>query len=246
MFVKLEILKEIAIITLIDEKHLNVLSCDLIKELNALLNQLEENDSVKVVILKSIGKVFSAGANLKEVIHYKQNGLTHDFIEEWQRLSQFSKPVITALNRNVFGGGVELILQTDIIFALDTIQISLPELSVGVIPGGGGTQRLTQLLGKGWTNYLCMAGHKLTAVDAFSLGLIQKLTKTEEDLNDDVLNLALTIARNPLSLLQEVKKNICFAFESPIQEGMKKERDSFYKSLNFKEHDECIQSFFKK
>ncbi|CAO5680707.1 MAG: putative enoyl-CoA hydratase echA8 [Holosporales bacterium] len=246
MLVTVENKESIALVTLCDALHLNVLSKQLIKELNDILSFLEQDDSVKMILLKADGKVFSAGANLKEIIEYKKNAEVIDFIEDWQCLSKFSKPVIAALEKSVFGGGLELVLQADILIAASSVEFSLPELSVGVIPGGGATQRLTQRLGKGWTSYLCMAGYKLSAREAFDLGLIQKIVDDENCVLDEALSIASKIAKIPLTLLREVKKSISFAAESPLKKGIEQERESFYKTLTFKEHDDMIQSFFKK
>jgi enoyl-CoA hydratase/carnithine racemase len=245
MIVTCEFDSNIAILTLNDQKKRNTLTKDLILSLNKRLDELEENKTVKVVILTGYENVFSAGANLKELQDYKKNKDTQDFIEDWQRLSHFTKPVIIALNGITYGGGLELALMGDIIIASDDAQIALPELSVGVIPGGGATQRLTHLIGQKKTSYLCMTGLPISAQKAFEWGIIEIITQKENLLSESI-KLAKDISKKPLSLLRQVKKSIQFAFNQSLKEGLKTERNLFFETLHFEGHDAAIQAFFER
>ncbi len=240
------ITREISRITLNNPKRLNVLSKQLIADLNMALDTLEADDQVKCVILTGAGKAFSAGADLAEVQSTTLKDIKeNDFIEDWQRLAAFSKPVIAAVNGYAFGGGLELALMTDIIIASNTAQFGQPEIKLSLLPGGGGTQRLTRLIGKINTMNLCLTGESISADKAFTLGLLNKVVN-EDELISASIQLAEMITSHSLPQLKMIKQAIKAADELPLKDGMKLERSFFYKTFESPESRKAINAFLSK
>ncbi len=218
---------EISLITLNQPERLNVLSMQLIADLNKALDALESDNQVKCVILTGKGKAFSAGADLTEVQLTASKFIQeNDFIEDWQRLAAFSKPVIAAINGYAFGGGLEIALMADIIIASEKAQFGQPEIKLSLLPGGGGTQRLARLLGKTRAMELCLTGETISADKAFSLGLISVIVEDEE-LQSASIKIAEMISRHSLSQLKMIKQAIKVVDELPLKEGLKLERGLF-------------------
>lgn len=240
-----EVFGAVAVVYLNDTGRLNVLSRNLIQHLNMELDRLETHPDVHVLILTGYDRIFSAGADLKEVIDYKKFSEDDDFVEPWQRLYQFTKPVIVAINGVAAGGGLELALMGDIIFASELARIGQPELSVGVIPGGGATQRLTRLIGPYLTNYLCMTGMMISAPQALEWGIVQGVLPDRE-LLPYAIEIGQKIAERPLALLKKFKECVQFAHESSLNDGMQFERKKFFTTFDLKDHSEAINAFFEK
>lgn len=240
-----EVNKAVAIVHLDDVGRLNVLSREFIKSLNLELDRLESHDDVHVVILTGRDRIFSAGADLREFVRYRAAHETDDFIEPWQRLSRFSKPVLIALNGVAAGGGLELALMGDIIFAAETAKLGQPELSVGVIPGGGATQRLTRRIGQSLTSFLCLTGQMISAQQAHAWGIVHDVVP-DRDLMNHVLEIAQLIATRPLPLLKRLKACIQKAEHASLDEGLKFERQLFFETFQLEDHPEAINAFFEK
>lgn len=240
-----EVNKSVAIVHLDDTGRLNVLTRDLIKNLNLELDRLESHDDVHVIILTGRDRIFSAGADLREFVRYRASHENDDFIEPWQRLSRFSKPVLIALNGVAAGGGLELALMGDVIFAAETAKIGQPELSVGVIPGGGATQRLTKRIGRSITSYMCLTGKMFSAQQAHAWGIVHEVIP-DRDLMNHVLEIAHHIAQRPLPLLKRVKACIQKAEHSSMEEGILFERKLFFETFQLEDHPEAISAFFEK
>lgn len=231
-------------ITLNNPERLNVLSRQLIADLNAALDDLEADDQVKCVILTGSGKAFSAGADLSEV-QSASNNQENDFIEDWQRLAAFSKPVIAAINGYTFGGGLEIALMADIMVASKSAQFGQPEIKLSLLPGGGATQRLARLIGKAKAMELCLTGKTISADQALSMGLIGMMVEDNE-LQSASINTAEMISKHSLQQLKMIKQAVKVVDELPLKEGLKLERTLFYKALASPESKEAIDVFLSK
>jgi enoyl-CoA hydratase/carnithine racemase len=236
----------IAIVTLAKPDGLNVLSKQLIAELNTSLDTLENEEAIKCIIITGTGKVFSGGADLKELQTAPLDGkVENDFIEAWQRLSLITKPIIAAVNGYALGGGLELALMADLIIASKEAQFGQPEIKLSLLPGGGGTQRLTRLIGKAKAMELCLTGEPISAEEALKLGLVNTVTE-HADLMPTALKMAEKIATHPLSILKMIKKAIASGTEMSLSEGLKMERELFWKACKEGSYKEAISAFLNR
>ena len=177
-----EIEGQIGIITINNPKA-NTLSSNVIQELNHVLNELENNQQIRSLIITGHGdKFFIAGAEINEFLN-KNSSEGRDHVRQIQfvlnRIQNFPKPIIAAINGYCLGGGLELAMSCDIMYASENTKMGQPEISLGIIPGGGGTQRLPKLVGKGKAKELMYTGDQISADEALKIQLIQKVTKKE-------------------------------------------------------------------
>ena len=236
----------VALVTLTNPERLNVLSKQLIVELNACLDNLETNDTIKCIVITGADKVFSGGADLKELQTASLDGkIENDFIEPWQRLSLITKPVIAAVNGYALGGGCELALMADLIIASKEAQFGQPEIKLSLLPGGGGTQRLTRLIGKVKTMELCLTGESISAEEALKWGLVNAVVE-HNDLIPTALKMAEKISAYSLPALKMIKKVITSGTELPLKEGLKMERELFWKACNEGSYQEAISAFLNR
>ena len=236
----------IAVVRLANPECLNVLSKMLITELNTSLDNLENNEAIKCIIITGTGEVFSGGADLKELQNAPLDGkLENDFIEPWQRLSLITKPVIAAVNGYALGGGLELALMADLIIASKSAQFGQPEVKLSLLPGGGGTQRLTRLIGKAKTMELCLTGESISAEEALKCGLVNAVAE-HADLMRTALKMAEKISVHSLAILKMIKKAITSGMEMRLKEGLKIERELFWKACHEGSYQEAISAFLNK
>ncbi|MBY0281915.1 MAG: enoyl-CoA hydratase/isomerase family protein [Alphaproteobacteria bacterium] len=236
----------IAVARLANPDRLNVLSKLLIHELNSSLDNLEKNDAIKCIIITGTGTVFSGGADLKELQTASLDGkIENDFIEPWQRLSLITKPVIAAVNGYALGGGLELALMADLIIASKEARFGQPEIKLSLLPGGGGTQRLTRLIGKAKTMELCLTGESISAEEALRWGLVNSVTEAN-DLMPAALKMAEKIAARSLLVLKMIKKAITDGAEMPLNEGLKMERELFWRACKEGSYKEAISAFLNR
>jgi enoyl-CoA hydratase len=207
----------IAVVAINRPAKLNALNEETIYSLHGTLKSLEKDDSVRVIILTGVGeKAFVAGADIAEFVHFsksegkelarKGQQLVFDFIEN------FPKPVIAAVNGFALGGGLELALACHFRYASENAKLGLPEVSLGLIPGYGGTQRLPQLIGKGPAMELIMSGNMMTAATALSFGLVNKVVP-QEDLLPSCLSVAAKIASNSSSAITAAINSVNAGFD---------------------------------
>jgi len=181
--VSLEIVDRKAVVTFIREERLNALNGETFRELIALAHDLEADDAVGLVILTGAGRAFVAGADITE---YRDRTLLEYVAFQrlgrrlYDHLERFRKPVIAAVNGFALGGGFELVLVADIVIASDRAKLGLPEVKLGLLPGGGGTQRLTRLVGRNKAKELLMTGDFLTAAEARDLGIVNQVVAGDE------------------------------------------------------------------
>jgi enoyl-CoA hydratase len=242
--IKLDIQNSIAIITFNQAARYNCLTSTMIHGLSSYLKELEINDDIKIVILTGGPTVFSAGADLKEITkEYSDHTLHDDFIKPWECVSEFKKPIIAMVHGLCIGGGFELALMCDMIMASSTAQFGQPEITLGIMPGGGGTQRLTAILGKHRAMELCLKGHLITASEALAMGLMNHVY-ADENLEKETMRDAIIMASYSHDALQSIKQAI--VFQDNINAGVQLERALFHGLLSQQENHNCIVNFLNK
>ncbi len=237
----------VGIITLNRPKALNALCQALMDELTAAVDAFEKDDSVRVMIITGSEKAFAAGADIKEMA---SKGFVDvyrgDFISSnWERITRTRKPVIAAVAGYALGGGCELAMMCDFIIAADTAKFSQPEITIGTIPGAGGTQRLTRMVGKSKAMELCLTGRMMDAEEAERAGLVARIVPAAE-LMADALKTAEKIASfSPIAAMM-AKEAVNAAHETTLSEGIRFERRLFHSSFATEDQKEGMAAFAEK
>ncbi|HTM07434.1 MAG TPA: enoyl-CoA hydratase-related protein [Verrucomicrobiae bacterium] len=236
----------IAIVTLNRPQQLNALSYAMVKEVALALEEMDRDPEVRVMIVTGGEKVFAAGADIKEMAD------AGPFDERIQgrlafrdRINKISKPVIAAVSGYALGGGCELALSCDIIIASETARFGQPEINLGTIPGSGGTQRLTRLVGKYRAMEMVLAGDFIEAAEAERLGLVNKVVPVES-LIDEAKSIAAKIAAKPPIAVRFAKESIIKALNTTLDEGLEFERKSFYLLFSSEDRREGMKAFLEK
>ncbi len=238
----------VALVTFNRPEKMNALNLEVRRDLFAALAELRDDDEVRVVVLTGAGeKAFIAGADIGEfegmapVDQYRamQRGNVFSAMEE------FPKPIIAMINGYCLGGGCELSMACDIRVASSRAKLGQPEINLGIIPGGGGTQRLPRLVGEGQAMRLIMTGEIISASEAERIGLVEKVFEPE-DLRESTLQMARTMAsRSPIAL-QAAKESILAARRMPLDEGLKFERAWFGLLFSTEDKNEGVDAFLNK
>jgi len=241
--------ESIAILKLDRPKALNALSTELLQELNEFVNEIKKDSSIRVVILTSAGeKAFCVGADLKERKQMPEEQVIHAVQLIGQTVSNLEalpQPVIAAMNGVAFGGGLELALACDIRLAANDISLGLTETALAIIPGAGGTQRLSRLIGISKAKELIYTARRITAETAMELGVVDHVVKREE-LIASAIDLANEMAKNgPLALVQ-AKKAINQGIEVPLQSGLQIELLAYSALIPTSDRLEGLKAFEEK
>jgi enoyl-CoA hydratase len=237
----------VGLITLNRPKSLNALCDSLIAELGAALDALEADAEIAVIVLTGNEKAFAAGADIKEM---KDRGFSDvygaDFITRgWERVAQCRKPVIAAVAGYALGGGCEIAMMCDIILAADNAKFGQPEITIGVLPGAGGTQRLTRLIGKSKAMEMCLTGRMMDAAEAERSGLVARVVPASQ-LMDEALGLADKIAGMSMPIALMVKECVNRAYETTLSEGVRFERRMFHAAFATDDQKEGMAAFVEK
>lgn len=239
--------ENIGIITLNRPEALNALNEEITSEIGNAVNIFENDENIGAIILTGSQKSFAAGADIKEIKDktfaevYLQNFIT----ATWEDISRARKPTIAAVSGFAIGGGCELAMMCDIIIASETAVFSLPETKIGIIPGAGGTQRLTKLVGKAIAMDMILSGRQMDANEALARGLISRLSSKEEYLND-AINLAKQIAKSSRPILMLAKEAINKSYETHLSEGIYVERRLLYSTFATHDRFEGMNAFAQK
>ena len=248
-FLTLHVEGGLAILTVNRPRVLNSLSIAVLEEMRKALRQLAQDRTVRVVVLTGAGdKAFIAGADIQEML-----ALTTTGMREFSRLGQevtnllqaMSKVTIAAINGYALGGGFELALACDIRIASDEAQLGLPEVSLGIFPGFGGTQRLPRLIGRGRAAELIFTGERIDAAEALRIGLVNRVVPSEKLLDEAKGLAAQILARAPIAV-RHAKEALNRAEETPLQEGLQYERESFGLTAATKDREEGMRAFVGK
>ena len=237
---------KVGLIRLNRPQALNALNSELMAELNAALDGFEADDSIGCVVVTGSEKAFAAGADIKEM----QNktfieAYLGDFISKWDPAGQRRKPVIAAVAGFALGGGCELAMMCDFIIAADNAKFGQPEVRLGVIPGSGGTQRLTRFVGKSKAMDLCLTGRMMDAAEAERCGLVSRVVPVA-DVVAEAMKAAATIASMSRASALMAKECVNRAFETTLAEGVRFERRMFHALFATNDQKEGMAAFVEK
>src|SRR5579864_4659294 len=237
----------VGIVRLNRPQALNALNAALIAELGAALDDLEGDPAIAAIILTGSEKAFAAGADIREMAEktYMQ-AYREDFITSgWERVAQCRKPVVAAVAGFALGGGCEVAMMCDIVIAAENARFGQPEISLGTMPGAGGTQRLARFIGKAKTMDLCLTGRMMDAAEAERAGLVSRIVPA-----DKLLAEAIAVARRIAELSQPiammVKESVNRAFETTLAEGVRFERRLFHATFGTEDQKEGMAAFIAK
>ncbi|ADX83978.1 enoyl-CoA hydratase/isomerase family protein [Saccharolobus islandicus] len=244
--IQIEARENIAIIKLNRPDKLNAINFQMVDELVDALNKLDSDEKIKVIIITGNGKAFSAGADVKEMLETPlEEIMKKGHMPLWEKLRTFKKPVIAALNGITAGGGLELAMACDIIIASESAKLGQPEINLGIMPGAGGTQRLTRVLGKYKAMELVLTGKLIDSKEAERYGLVNKVVP-DNALIDEAIRLAKEIAEKPMISLMLAKEAVAKAWDTLLQQGLDFERRNFYLALSSEEAKEGMRAFLEK
>ena len=245
--IKVETRGRVGLVVLDRPQALNALNDALVAELGLALDGFEADDGIGAIVLTGSDKAFAAGADIKEM---KDRDFIDvygaDFITRgWERVAQCRKPVIAAVAGYALGGGCEMAMMCDIILAAENAKFGQPEITLGTLPGAGGTQRLTRLVGKPKAMEMCLTGRLMDAAEAERSGLVARVVPAER-LLDEALKLAERIAAQSLPIAMMVKESVNRAYETTLAEGLRFERRLFHASFATEDQKEGMAAFVEK
>ena len=225
---------------------MNAISAQLTAELAAAAVAANEDEQIRAVIIYGGEKVFAAGADIKEMAEASTvDMLQRDNLARWERIRGIKKPIIAAVSGYALGGGNELAMSCDMIIASETAVFGQPEINIGVMPGAGGTQRLTRAVGKARAMELILTGRQMPAHEAAAAGLVTRVVPAEAYLQE-ALRLAHEIAAKAPLAVQLAKQAVNQAYELPLHEALAAERRAFYMLFSSADQKEGMRAFVEK
>jgi enoyl-CoA hydratase len=245
--IKTETRGAVRLITLNRPQALNALNSQLVDELGAALDQAEADQGVRCIVLTGSEKAFAAGADIKEMQPKTyMDAFGEDFItRNWERVTRCRKPVIAAVAGFALGGGCELAMMCDFIIAGDNAKFGQPEIKLGVMPGSGGTQRLTRFVGKSKAMEMCLTGRMMDAAEAERSGLVSRIVPVAELLNE-AMKTAEAIAELSLPIVMMAKESVNRSYETTLAEGVRFERRLFHSMFATADQKEGMSAFIEK
>lgn len=243
----LDINDKVGVITLNRPDALNALNKQLMNEMTDALRALEANDDIGAIVITGSDKAFAAGADIKEMASKDYMDVyMEDFITaNWEEATRCRKPVIAAVAGYALGGGCELAMMADFIIAADNAKFGQPEIKLGVIPGAGGTQRLTRFVGKSKAMDMCLTGRMMDAQEAERSGLVSRVVPLE-DLKTQAIEIANTIADLSRPSVMIAKEAVNRSYETTLEEGIRFERRVFHSLFATNDQTEGMAAFVEK
>ena len=238
---------KVGLITLNRPKALNALSDDLIDEVGAALDGFEADAAIGCIVITGSEKAFAAGADIGAMAGwnfidvYRANYISRN----WDRITRCRKPIIAAVAGFALGGGCELAMMCDMIYAADTAKFGQPEIKLGILPGAGGTQRLPRAVGKAKAMDMCLTARFIDAQEAERAGLVARIVPADK-LLEETLAAAETIAGFSLPVVMMIKESVNRAYESGLQEGLLFERRTFHSAFALADQKEGMKAFVDK
>ncbi|MDP3511103.1 MAG: enoyl-CoA hydratase [Sulfuritalea sp.] len=237
----------VGIVTLNRPKQLNALSDTLMTELGQALKAFDADEGIGCIILTGSEKAFAAGADIGAMAGwdfmdvYKANYISRN----WDRIARCRKPIIAAVAGFALGGGCELAMMCDMIYAADTAKFGQPEIKLGILPGAGGTQRLPRAVSKAKAMDMCLTARFIDAQEAERAGLVARIIAADK-LLEETLAAAATIAGFSLPVVMMIKESVNRAYESSLQEGLLFERRTFHSAFALADQKEGMTAFVEK
>ena len=237
----------VGLITLNRPQALNALSASLIRDLGAALDELEADEAIGAIVITGSDKAFAAGADIKEMADRSYMDVyLGDFITKgWERVGTCRKPVVAAVAGYALGGGCEIAMMCDTIIAADTAKFGQPEITIGTIPGSGGTQRLTRFVGKAKAMDMCLTGRMMDAAEAERSGLVSRIVPAAQ-LMEEALKMAEKIAALSRPIVMMAKEAVNRAYETTLAEGIRFERRLFHSTFATEDQKEGMAAFVDK
>lgn len=237
----------VGLITFNRPKALNALSAGLIAELGQALDTFEANDDIGAIVLTGSEKAFAAGADIKEMKDksYMDVYLADFITSGWERVTSCRKPIIAAVAGYALGGGCEIAMMCDFIIAGDNAKFGQPEITIGTMPGSGGTQRLGRFVGKSKAMDMCLTGRNMDAAEAERSGLVSRVVPVA-DLLDEAIKAATRIADMSRPITMLVKEAVNRAYETTMSEGVRFERRLFHSTFATADQKEGMSAFVEK
>lgn len=236
----------VALIQLNRPKELNALNLQLMGELRDALKELDDNDEVRAIIITGNERAFAAGADIKQMAGKTAiDMLNIDQFSTWDQIRKTKKPIIAAVSGFALGGGCELAMTCDMIVASETAQFGQPEIKIGVMPGAGGTQRLTKAIGKAKAMEMVLTGKFMSADEAEKHGLINRVVPVELYL-EEAFKLAGEVAQMSPVAAKLAKESVNRSFETNLDEGLHFERKNFYFCFASEDQTEGMNAFVEK
>jgi len=245
-FIETEQIDSIGLIKLNRPKVLNAINRPMVTEIVQVLEQYDRDDQIKVIVIAGNGRAFAAGADIDEMAN--DDSISMELLNqfaEWDRINTIKKPIIGAVQGFALGGGFELALACDVLFAAEDAKFGFPEVNIGVMPGAGGTQRLTKLMGKTKALEWLWTGEMMDAKEAFHYGIINRMIAPEL-LLEETLAFAKKIAKQPPLSIRLIKEAVYKAVDYSIYEGMQFERKNFYLLFSSEDQKEGMKAFIEK
>ena len=224
----------------------NALSAELMEQLAALVEAWDADDEIGCIVISGSDEVFAAGADVKAMRERSfQEALSTPTARFWPRLAAVRTPLVAAVAGYALGGGCELALLCDMIVCSDNAEFGQPEIQLGIIPGGGGTQRLARVIGKQRAMELCLTGRRITAQEAHRIGLVNRVAGMNDWL-DQAIELADVVARRPPIAVKLAKQAVLAAEEAPLTAGLAQERRLYELAMATEDRVEGMSAFLEK
>jgi enoyl-CoA hydratase/carnithine racemase len=237
----------VGLIRLHRPEAMNALNNQMMDELTDALLKFDADDSIRAVVLTGSDKAFAAGADIKEMAEksfvdvYREDFITAN----WEAAAKIRKPILAAVSGYALGGGCELAMMCDVIYASETAKFGQPEISLGIMPGAGGSQRLTRAVGKSKAMEMCLTGRFMGAEEAERSGLVSRIFPVDE-LVKEVLAAAAKIAEMPPIAVLAIKEAVNRSFETTLEEGLRFERRLFHAMFATEDQSEGMEAFVEK
>lgn len=236
----------IVVVVLNRPEALNALNPELMERLAGTLQKLDEDQAIRAIVLTGNEKAFAAGADIKEMVPLSAKQIKEkDWLGTWDKIAKIQKPLIAAVSGFCLGGGCEVAMMCDMIVASETAKFGQPEINLGIIPGAGGTQRLTQAIGKFRAMEWILTGNIYSAQEAYEAGLVCKIFPADSYL-EEAKKLARTIAAKSPVALRAVKQAILRSLNLPLEAGLQAERQAFYQLFDTEDQKEGMKAFLEK
>ena len=236
----------VGIVRLNRPEVLNALNLELMKKLVAQLEAYDDDPDIYAILLSGSEKVFAAGADITDMADASTFDMySRNQFARWERIKKISKPIVAAISGYALGGGCELAMHCDIIIASETAKFGQPEINIGVMPGAGGTQRMTRAVGKAVAMDVVLSGRFLSAREALSAGLVSRVVP-KENFYDEALRIAQELAKKPPLALRLAKESVLKAHEMSLSDGLEYERKLFYMLFATEDQKEGMKAFMEK